>query len=157
MARSRTPVPPETPPPAPRPRAPRTYDALRDQVLTLHAAGETPSAIARATGLRLREVGLMVKAADKDVLEDACTDMAMRAADAVTDEKLAKASARDAAIIYGIATDKRAVLRGEPTAILWHTHEAAGALDRLCEAIVSERERRALNAQTITVSPGGGT
>ena len=75
-------------------------------------------------------------------LERSWEDIAYRAQAAITDRKLVRASPRDLAVIAGIATDKRAILRGEPSAIVGHTHEAAGSLDRLCEAIVAERERR---------------
>lgn len=77
-----------------------------------------------------------------EALELGVSDLAYRAMAAITDEKLEAASAKDNAIVMGIALEKRQLLRGEPTAIVGHTHEAAGSLDRLCEAIVSERERR---------------
>lgn len=86
-----------------------------------------------------------------EALELAVTDIAYRAMAAITDDKLDAASPKDLAIIMGISLEKRQLLRGEPTAIIGHTHEAAGNLDRLCEAIVSERERR--RALDLVVEP----
>ena len=67
-------------------------------------------------------------------------DRAHRALLYLDDQALAKASAKDLAIIAGITIEKRNLLRGEPTQIL--SVEERHTLNELIPLIVAEGERR---------------
>jgi hypothetical protein len=67
------------------------------------------------------------------------------ALEALTDEKLAAASARDLGIVAGVGTDKTQLLRGESTQIVGHVEakqSAEDALSTLYELARQEAEKR---------------
>jgi len=67
----------------------------------------------------------------------------------LTDDKLAKAEVRDLAVAIGILTEKRQLLRGEPTSIL--SVEDRRTLAELVPLLLEEARRR---GETIDLNPG---
>ena len=78
----------------------------------------------------------------KDEFLGLLEDRAHRALEYMDDYNLAKANAKDLAIIVGILMEKRQLLRGEPTQIL-SIEERAG-MSELIPRLLQEAERRGL-------------
>ncbi len=78
----------------------------------------------------------------KDQFLELLEDRAHRALEYMDDYNLAKANAKDLAIIVGILMEKRQLLRGEPTQIL-SIEERAG-MSELIPRLLQEAERRGL-------------
>lgn len=81
------------------------------------------------------------KVTTKELLA-AIEDRAMAALEFLTDEKLAESSGRDLAVIFGILSEKRQLLRGEPTQIL--SIDERKNLSVLVPQLIKEAERRHL-------------
>lgn len=107
-------------------RAAAAMEAIADPTL------ETVAAKARASGLAPATVKALERRLDREspdvmpavkglttqrLLRD-WEDLTKRALGAITDEKLGEAPAEKLAVIAAIGTDKRAILRGEPTQIV---------------------------------------
>lgn len=70
----------------------------------------------------------------------------------ITDEKIAKAHARDLAIVYGVLIDKMQLLEGKPTQIL--SVEERRDLKDLLPLLMAEAARREITLRTDTAPPG---
>ena len=63
----------------------------------------------------------------------------------IDEEKIKKCSVQQAAVAFGILTDKARLLRGEPTAI--YRHEDVRKLDDLGRALMKEMNRRGITIE----------
>ena len=91
-----------------------------------------------------------LKLDDKELLA-LVDDGIARAFQVLDDFALGEASARDVATIIGILTDKRQILKGEPTAIL--RYEDMRKLDDFLEDVSKELKRRGEAPEVIDVTP----
>jgi transposase-like protein len=91
----------------------------------------------------------------KEALAEQFEALAERAVQ-VADAKVESASARDAAVIAGIATDKALLLRGEATAIVQHQDDArlAELRARYVEAQRVAREELGFELPALPPAPG---
>src|SRR3990167_663950 len=85
-------------------------------------------------------------------------DRAFRALEHISEADLAKASAKDKAIVVGILLEKRQLLRGEPTMIL--SHEERMGINELVPRLMKEMQRRGIDVgglvgDVIDITPGG--
>ena len=85
-------------------------------------------------------------------LQDRVDDRLARTIDYLDDFVLSKANARDLAVIIGILSEKRALLRGEPTQIIDFSKREA--IHKLMPAMMAEAERRGL---TVDLTPADYT
>ncbi len=105
--------------------------------------------LARLQGSSL-STGGRLKLDDKELLA-LVDDGIARAFQVLDDFALGEASARDVATIIGILTDKRQILKGEPTAIL--RYEDMRKLDEFLEDVSKELKRRGEGPDVIDVTP----
>ncbi len=89
-----------------------------------------------------------IRKAKKDEIETLLEDRGRRALEYLDDFALAQSSARDLAVIAGIAIDKTQLLAGEPTQI--HKIQDMLEIDEKLKAVYAELERRGM---LITVDP----
>lgn len=104
--------------------------------------------VARLQGCSLSTRGRL-KLDDKELLA-LLDDGIARAFQVLDDFALGEASARDVATIIGILTDKRQILKGEPTAIV--KFEDMRKLDEILEEVSKELKRRE-NVIDVTLAP----
>lgn len=175
MAQHRKPAPPASAPPAAVPRARVTHAAKRPMppgaratIIAAHAAGQSMTKIAQSEGVPPGAVKAVLRAADPHEIDRARANhlgwlwlIAIPRLRELLGEALqtGKIPPLVLNVLHGTLLDKARDLAGLPSIIIGYTPETAGNLDRLCENIVAERERRrALEAETITVAPiEGGT
>ena len=105
--------------------------------------------LARLQGSSL-STGGRLKLDDKELLA-LVDDGIARAFQVLDDFALGQASARDVATIIGILTDKRRLLREEPTVIT--RYEDMGKLDEFLEQVSKELKRRGDGPEVIDVTP----
>lgn len=134
-----------------------TGEQLADVLLESSAPFQTLMASAKAVGLQpevTRRLVQRIRAQYQPVLTELrkfqkdeflglLEDRAHRALEYMDDYNLAKANAKDLAIIVGILMEKRQLLRGEPTQIL-SIEERAG-MGELIPRLLQEAERRGLS------------
>ncbi len=85
-------------------------------------------------------------------LADAFDRIAWACIESITKEKLDKANLKDSVIASAIATEKRQLLRGEPTQITLQT-EAKATIAKIMEATgISEQRAREIVAEQLGVS-----
>ncbi len=88
----------------------------------------------------------------KNGLADAFDEVAWLCVGAITREKLEKANLKDVVISSAIATEKRQLLRGEPTTITLQT-EAKATIAKIMEATgISEQRAREIVADQLGIS-----
>ncbi len=104
--------------------------------------------VARLQGSSLSTRGRL-KLDDKELLA-LVDDGIARAFEVLDNFALGQASARDVATIIGILTDKRQILKGEPTAIV--KFEDMRKLDEILEQVSAELKRRE-NVIDVTPAP----
>jgi len=104
-----------------------------------------PPPVAVAIAKRLRETYPLLKeeihVVKRDYLKRRWGFLAKDALDAITEEKLLKASAKDLGILAAISTDKLLLLQGLPTQIV-RTERDRAKLGDLAEALMIEMSRR---------------
>ncbi len=105
--------------------------------------------VARLQGSSLSTRGRL-KLDDKELLA-LLDDGIARAFEVLDNFALGEASARDVATIIGILTDKRQILKGEPTAIV--KFEDMRKLDEFLEEASRELRRRGDGPEVIDVTP----
>ena len=105
--------------------------------------------VARLQGSSLSTRGRL-KLDDKELLA-LLDDGIARAFEVLDNFALGEASARDVATIIGILTDKRQILKGEPTAIV--KFEDMRKLDAFLEDVSKELKRRGDGPEVIDVTP----
>ena len=106
--------------------------------------------VARLQGRSLSAKGGRLKLSDKELL--ALVDDALaRAFQFLDDFALGQATARDVAVTIGVLTDKRRLLREEPTAIM--KHQDMRKLDEFLEKVSEELKRRGDGPEVIDVTP----
>lgn len=135
---------------------PLTDEQIAQALLDLGDPEETLEAAARATGLgrstaqallrrlRAQHSPLIneLRTTNSSELTGILEDRIWRALQYLDDFNLAKAPARDLAVIVGILLEKRQLLRGEPTHILSTTERAN--LNELVPLMVKEAQRRGI-------------
>ena len=106
--------------------------------------------VARLRGRSLSAKVGRLKLDDKELL--ALVDDALaRAFQFLDDFALGQATARDVAVTIGVLTDKRRLLREEPTSIM--KHQDMRKLDEFLEEVSKELKRRGDGPEVIDVTP----
>ena len=94
-----------------------------------------------------RPVGDAVREVKRTEMVGLLDDVAWRSLKNIDDLTLGGASARDSAVIAGIAIDKSLLLKGEPTQIMGH--EERKKLEELAPALLAEIKRRGLTIPAV--------
>jgi hypothetical protein len=118
METTATAPPASKPSPKPRPKPPARKRDRHAKALASIASGATKAEASRESGLSVRQIGRLIEAHPddlrpaKDYLARKALEVAEQAAARVA-ATVDEASARDAAVCFGIMTDKAAALRDE--------------------------------------------
>jgi hypothetical protein len=113
----------------------------------LNLPKDTAQAVAREIRSIYFPTAIEARSVKLDRLKELWGMRAEEALAAITPAKMASSSAKDNAIIAGIATEKLLLLRGQPTQIV-RTEKERAKLDVLAQAFMSEARRRGYRVDT---------